>query len=91
MDVLPELAVQMACQSLSPKRVIFHRSHGAHLGLACPALGSASIWADARRTMIANIVVLQGHTVRSRLAHSVQTVESYVRTQSPSVKEGCGT
>jgi len=25
------------------------------------------------------------------LAHGMQTVKSYVRTQSPSVKEGCGT
>jgi len=30
---------------------------------ACPAYGSASIWAEARRTKIADIVALQGHTV----------------------------
>src|SRR5208283_360732 len=71
--------------------VILRRSHALDRRLARPALGSAFIWAEARGTKIANIVVLQGHTVRSRLAHGMQSVESYVRTQSPSVKEGCGT
>src|SRR5271169_1758188 len=66
-----------------------HRSDAPDRRLACPDLGTASIWAEARRTKIANIVALEGHTVRSRLAPCMQTVESYVRTQSPSVKEGC--
>jgi len=81
----------MECQSGCPlKYVNLACFPGASLYSACPAFGSASIWAQARRTKIANIVALQGHTVRSRLAHGMQTVESYVRTQSPSVKEGCG-
>ena len=69
--------------------MILHRSHAPDQRLACPDLGSASIWAEARGRKITNIVALQGHTVRSRLATRMQTVKSYVRTQSPSVKEGC--
>ena len=63
MDVLPELPVQIACQSAPSKHVSFHRFHAPDLRLACPALGSASIWAEFRRTKIANVVALQGHTV----------------------------
>ena len=62
--------------------VMSHRSEAPGLQLACPALVSASIWARFRRTKNADIVVLQGHTVRPRLAHYMQTVESSVRTQS---------
>jgi len=79
----------MECQSGCPlKYVNLACFPGASLYSACPAFGSASIWAQARRTKIANIVALQGHTVRSRLADGMQTVKSYVRTQSPSVKRG---
>jgi len=76
MDVLPELAVQIACQSAPPLTRDLHRSHAPDRRLACPALGSASIWAETRRTRIENSVALQKHTVRPRLAHYMQTVES---------------
>ena len=59
MDVRPELAVQMACQSCPSLIRHFHSSQASDLGLACPASGSASIWAQSRTTTIADTVALQ--------------------------------
>ena len=59
MDLLPELAVHMACQSTP----LFTRHFLWIPALICAwralLLGSASIWAEAQRTKIANIVAPQ--------------------------------
>jgi hypothetical protein len=82
----------MDCQSGCPLKALFsHISHEPTCSQhALPRRKCLNV-GRVRRSKSVDIVVLQGHTVRSRLAHGMQTVKSYVRTQSPSVKEGCGT
>ncbi len=54
----------MDCQSgCTLKALITAYFRGVNLRSACPALGSASMWAEARRIRIANMVALQRHTV----------------------------
>ena len=66
----------MACQLARP--LIPHssliRSTGLQLGMPC--LGQCLNLGASSKTKNADIVVLLGHTVRSRLAHCMQTVES---------------
>lgn len=46
----------MACQSAPAELVLSHRPRAPDLRLRCPDLGIASLWAEARRTKIAEIV-----------------------------------
>ncbi len=90
MNMLPELGVQIACQSSPSLTRDFAWIPRTRSAPGMPCLGQClHLGRGSRDERLTNIVALQGHTVRSRLAHSMQTVKSYVRTQSPSVKEGC--
>src|SRR5271157_4713817 len=83
-------AVQMACQSNLPCNQAIFRMFSALLStISMPCLGQCLNLGRGSKDKDCRHCCATGTYRRSRLAPCMQTVESYVRTQSPSVKEGC--